>query len=778
MPGTQSIQGLASNLDIDSIVNAIIEAEREPVTYLEQEQELKTQQVAAYQAISAKFLALKSSITAMTREATFNQAALNVSDESVLTATSNGTVVPGSYNLRVLSLARNNQIASQGFDDATSTVFGTGTIKLSLGDASMTTITIDEGDNSLVGIKNAINSANVGITASIINDGTSSNPYRLVLSGNNTGAKNKISYEVSLSGGETIDLSGSSFDSPEKLSFSANSTSKVSLGSTAVYSGTENKTYTFTVGGSGTQTIGSNNITINWTDGTNSGSILVTQADTEYELTGTGADGLKLSFSAGDLIAGNTFQVNTFAPILQEASDAKIAIGADSSGTGSAIVINSAKNTFTDALPGLNITVKKVSESGTSVSISSAIDAEAIEKKISDFIDKYNDAMSFIDDQFTYDTENKDAGVLFSDYSLQVMQSSLRSAATSIVAGLKTKFTSLAAIGIRSGTDGQLSISSSSRLREAITDNFQDFVDLFTDSGNSSSTFIEFVSAGSDTIAGKDYNVEITHAATKGYYQGSNIADPSLSPITLDSTNNVIKLRINGIVSNELVLTPGTYSSGEGLAEEIQTRINADGKVGSSGTTVEWVDLGETGYLKFSSSQYGSSSKVEMMTAITHSAFTRLGLASGLAVAGTNVAGTINGEEATGSGQILTGKSGNKTTAGLKLKITLTNRDLVGGAEGTISIFRGIASQIDKTLDNITKSTDGSIARRTSALNKQIEDLKEQIADYDERLAARKEDLYKQYQAMEEAMSEYQTIGTYLEQQLASWNDTYNNKNN
>ncbi len=61
MPGSQSIQGLASNLDINSIVDAIIKSERTPVTYLENDKTLKTQQVAAYQAVLAKFLALKTS---------------------------------------------------------------------------------------------------------------------------------------------------------------------------------------------------------------------------------------------------------------------------------------------------------------------------------------------------------------------------------------------------------------------------------------------------------------------------------------------------------------------------------------------------------------------------------------------------------------------------------------------------------------------------------------------------------------------------------------------
>ena len=87
----------------------------------------------------------------------------------------------------------------------------------------------------------------------------------------------------------------------EIISFNDNSTSAISLGMTAANSGTENKTYTFTVASAGAQTIGSDVITLDWTDGINSGSVLITQADSDVELVGDGADGLSLSFSAVQL---------------------------------------------------------------------------------------------------------------------------------------------------------------------------------------------------------------------------------------------------------------------------------------------------------------------------------------------------------------------------------------------------------------------------------------------------------------------------------------------
>ena len=61
------------------------------------------------------------------------------------------------------------------------------------------TVAINSSNNSLQGIRDAINAANIGATASIINDG-SSTPYRLILTSANTGAENSITISASGSG--------------------------------------------------------------------------------------------------------------------------------------------------------------------------------------------------------------------------------------------------------------------------------------------------------------------------------------------------------------------------------------------------------------------------------------------------------------------------------------------------------------------------------------------------------------------------------------------------
>ncbi len=770
---TFSISGIYSGIDTDSYVDAIMEVEREPAVLWEEEQAEKTNIITAYKALQAKVIALQTQLKVLARSSTFEAASVTVSDEDVIDATATGRVATGSYDIQVLSMARNHQIASQGFDDSSLSTFGTGTITIGVGDRSQQVITIDSSNNSLVGIAQAINDADAGVRANIINDGSESNPYRLVLSAENTGAANKISITSDLIGGDNLNYSTASFDAPETLSFDSGSTAQIALGTTAAYTGSENKIYTFTVDGTGSQTVGSDNITLNWTDGTNSGSIVITQADTEVELVGDGSDGLKLALSSGQLSAGDTFQVATFSPLLQDASDARIALGS-SGGTGSPITVTSKTNSFSNIIAGVSLTVKQETEEGEYVTIGTDVDVEAIKDQISSVIEKYNAVMSYIDDQNSYDTETEESGVLFGDYTLQVIQNSMRSAMSLGIEGLDSKYNQLYSVGIRTGTDGTLSIKDSSQLEEALRENLDEVVQLFTSSGVSNSNYINYVSSSVDTEVGEKYEVNITRAATHGIFRGSNLTDPSADSITLTSSNNKLKFSINGVHSDEIVLAEKTYNSADELVREIQEKIDNDDKIGDRGLTVEWVSTGsDSGYLQLTSSTYGSKSQVEIITSISNSAFATLGLAAGLSIDGVDVEGTINGESATGNGQILTGDEGNATTDGLKLEITLDASQIVSGAEGSITVTKGLTARLGDLLESYTATGEGLFDSRISSYQSQVKDLEERIAEFDERLELRRERLEDEFLYMEEVIGELTSTSDYLTSQLenieANW---------
>lgn len=771
MPGFNSIDGISSGLNTTEMVDAIMDFERRPAVLLEVQQAEKQAVVSAFQSLQAKFLALSSDLSNISNISTFEKASITVSDDSYLSATRGGDISSGTYSFQVLELAHNHQIASQGFDDDSLEDFGTGDITINVGDGAEKIITIDESNNSLVEIKDAINNANAGINASIINDGTSSNAFRLVLSANETGKQNQISITSQLSGGSNLNFGSSSFDNPETISEAANSTSAVSLGATSAYTGDTNTSFTFTVAGTGEQTIGTDTITLNWVDdndATNNGSIIVTQADFEYEVVG--ADGMYLSFSSGVMTAGDSFKVDTFTPLLQSASNARVAIGSGD-GTGAPITVSSDTNNFTEIVGGINLSVKKVTAPGESITVNTDIDVSGIKERLNSFIKNYNSLNEYIDKQNTYNVDTQEAPILFGDYTIWRVQNSLRSKVSSIVEGVEGQYNQLYSIGIKTDVKGQLKIDNNAKLEAALRDNLEDVIKLFTNTGNSSNNGIEFMSATEDTKAGDTYDVDITQAATHGGFQGESINDLATTAITIDDSNKNLKFKIDGTISEEIALVEGTYNSNQDLIDEIQAQIDADSKIGSRGVTVEWVDNGDgTGYINLETSSYGTYSKIELESSIENSAFSALGISGGTTIIGKDVAGTVNGEEMTGSAQILRGEEGSETTEGLVLKVTLDEANVDDAVEGTLAYTQGLGTSLKYSVDNITKANDGVIDNRINMYKNQIESISDQIKAIDERLALRRESLYKKFYEMEVALGEMNSQMDFLETQFAGIN--------
>jgi flagellar hook-associated protein 2 len=770
------IAGIASNLDTNSIVDALLTYDKQNITLKQYDQAVKTNQIATYQSINTRLLAFQTQAAMLARTDTYDATSVSVSDEDYATAAAGSSTATGTYSLNITALAQNHQMASQGFSEAEAANMGTGTITIAVGTGSPKTITIESGSGTLEGIKNAINGAKAGVKASIVNDGSSSNPYRLILTADKTGAKNKIVVSTDLTGVKEPNFTGASFDQVEKMSVGSSTTSAVKLGTTASFTGSKNKAYTFTVAGSGTQTVGSGDITLDWTDGTNSGSIVVSSADTEVELSGTGSDGLKLSFGAGLLTGGDVFQVQTFAPLLQKAQDAQVSMGSDSGG-GSPIVVNSETNFVKDLIPGITLNLKKVT-SGTPITINAERDVAGIREKIDTFISNFNDVMDSLDEQFKYDSESTDnTGILFGDRTLMMVQASMRQQVSSRVDGLSSSYRMLADVGIRVGSTGRLAVVDSSKLEAAIRDNSESLQKLLGSSGNSSNNKISFMSMTDKTKTTADgYDVDITQVATKGYLRGTPLADPSTTPLVIDSTNKNIAITVDGMSSGLITLTEKSYNSWDNLVEELQQKINLDEKIGSKGVEVSYFDNGETGYLVFTSGTYGKGSKVSIQSGVTSNGYSALGLAIGQAFSGQDVAGTINGELATGSGQILTGNTGNAKTSGLKLKVELDGKDLATGSEATVSVTRGIAGKASDFAESITKSTDGTFASRTKALQNQIDAIESEVADMNARIEKKRERLLLRFQEMEDAISKLNSTSSYLSGALSSLSSSLGSK--
>jgi flagellar hook-associated protein 2 len=761
-----SIDGIISGLDTTSIIENIINFEHRQVDIYLARQAEYAQKLTTWQTINSFLLAFKTQADVLSKPTLWGSKTVTSSDESKIVATANNSSAIGTYFISVDQLAQNQQIASQGYSSG-SAILGLGTVDISVAGGAVTTITLEAGQNSLESLKNAINDAGAGITAAIVNDGSSNAPYRLILTSNQTGADNVITINSNLTGGEAPDFTTSYFDVAEKIDWSSEATSNPSLGSTADYTGNTNKTYLFTVQGTGAQTIGGGPITLDWTDGTNSGTITVNNADQEVALTGDGADGLTVSFSAGDLVGGDTFQIQASAPVIQAGQDAILRLGAGGSG-GSPIIVTSPGNTVTSLIDGVTLEIKGTTTEPVQITVEQ--NNSSILSTIQEFVNKYNEFADFVDQQLDYNSDTGTAGVLLGETSLMNLLSDVRSSVLRRVSGLVGDLTKLSDIGIKFNFQGKLELDSSI-LTARLEDDPDEVRRLLQASGSTDNGHITFLSSGIKAVpTSAGYDVDITQASLQGMLEAGVIDDPGDTNLVLTSGNNNIQIKINGLLSSVLTLEEKTYTSGNELAQEIEDKINSDEALGSNDVEVAWVDQGTSGYLQITSTIWGANSKVEIDTTPSSSAHNVLGFSNGVSSDGQDVQGTINGETATGVGQILTGDDDNDNTAGLKLKISLTPDQVIDGPEGMVYLTKGIAAILSEKIDNYTDASVGILSSRTKSITKQIDNLKEQIDRMEEQLERKRASLYREFIAMEEALGKLQGQQMYLSAAIASMN--------
>jgi flagellar hook-associated protein 2 len=131
---------------------------------------------------------------------------------------------------------------------------------------------------------------------------------------------------------------------------------------------------------------------------------------------------------------------------------------------------------------------------------------------------------------------------------------------------------------------------------------------------------------------------------------------------------------------------------------------------------------------------------------------------------GLDVAGTINGKAATGSGQNLTGDDGEEDIAGLVIKYTGSGL----GEIGNIKLTLGIAELFDRTLFSISDSYEGYLGFKQSSLSDRIKNIDDNMETMQARLDRKTEAMINRFVMMETAISKLQNTSSWLSGQLTA----------
>lgn len=197
------VTGIGSGLDIDSIVAGMVAAERAPKeTQLANLEKKATTQITAVGALKGAISDFQTALAALNKPELFQARSATSSKSDLVGVTATTTAGAGSYQLEVKSLASSSKVALAAIPNTAEAParFTSGTFEVSLGEpgippAPNTTesfsVTVDENNNTLAGVRDAINTAgkDMGVSATIVTDEYGS---RLVLSSSKTGAGRDI----------------------------------------------------------------------------------------------------------------------------------------------------------------------------------------------------------------------------------------------------------------------------------------------------------------------------------------------------------------------------------------------------------------------------------------------------------------------------------------------------------------------------------------------------------------------------------------------------------
>lgn len=189
--------GIGSGLQLNDILDSLTTAEKASLKPISTQQSAYTAKLSAYGTLKSALTTFQTANTALSKADLFSASKASTASTSFSATTSAGAVA-GKYSINVTQLASAQTLTAGVQSDnktAIASADSTITFQPAGADAKPVTITLAAGDSSLTGIRDAINKADAGVTASIIKTGEGA--YRLSMTSTKTGADQAMTVSVS-----------------------------------------------------------------------------------------------------------------------------------------------------------------------------------------------------------------------------------------------------------------------------------------------------------------------------------------------------------------------------------------------------------------------------------------------------------------------------------------------------------------------------------------------------------------------------------------------------
>jgi flagellar hook-associated protein 2 len=210
---TISSPGIASGLDIQSIVTQLVALEKAPLTQLKSQATSFQTRLSTYGNIKSQVSSLGDTAAKLSKATGWNAVKAASSNPTAIGVTASPGAAATSLSMEVQQLAKAQSTASTAV--STGTAMGTGSMTIEIGSwsgstftagsASAVTIDIEAGEDSLAEIAAKINDADAGVSATVLKDASGE---RLLMRSSETGEVNSFRISVADDDGQDADAAG------------------------------------------------------------------------------------------------------------------------------------------------------------------------------------------------------------------------------------------------------------------------------------------------------------------------------------------------------------------------------------------------------------------------------------------------------------------------------------------------------------------------------------------------------------------------------------------
>jgi flagellar hook-associated protein 2 len=805
--GQPYFEGLVSGVQTAQIINALLAPYMEQVTAIQNQQKSYQTEISDWQSINSDLSSLQNAAQALSLASGWGAVTATSSNQAVATATAATGTPQGTVSFTVQSLASTDSWVSSGTVSSTGTVvtsnpgyllsqasqygftslaassglaIGAHTINVTqaLSAASTTSSSLLPSSTTITsGTNNTVN-LTVNGTAYALNLAAGTyTPSQLVSAINAAASAAGAPITASLTPGGYLTIatnlegSGASLqitggNALPSLGLSAMSSAVSGTSGSVTVDGTVNTINNVTAGTVVTLNSGTGG-SISATVGNGVGNVAGTFTATNFS-TGNGslADIVANINNAGTGIVASAVQTGSGGYVLQlsstkTGSNATITDDANafaSSGLGvmnhaavaSDAVVNvggsyavaSQTNTVTGLLPGLSVQLLSTSSSPVTVTVSTNV--QGLTTAVQNLVNAANKVLSDLNQYGGYDSSTKTAGPLLGQPQVSELSQAILSTFATVLgtSGLSSAMQAGISV-VYNSSSGQTTIQfNQSAFQAELTSNPTAVQNLFAQGGTFTLTSgmgtgtVSLIAATNGTQAGS-YAVNITAPATQAVDTGTQSSGTITSTETLQfkvGTATATYTTTNGESYSQVVngLNAAFAAAGVGLAAS----VNASGNI------------------VVTDQNYGSAASFTVSGASGAAGST--GLANGT-FSGTDVAGTIKGVAATGSGQILSAPMSDPVLAGLTLKVTAT-----APGSGTFTYTPGIAQALATAANQFSNPVNGLITAAITGLNNSSNALDSQITFYQNLENSQKQALNNIFAQMESTLGVLQNQRSYL----------------